>query len=99
MTDLLTDTASRPPLRPHVILIVAGLDTGTGFHFVSHPTLSGADANLWFPLAEGQDLYAAVERVMVMNHAANNVVRMDVIQKGDGHTDYKIVYNPEIRVC
>ncbi|QQN37436.1 hypothetical protein JHW33_23300 (plasmid) [Rahnella aceris] len=44
-------------------------------------------------------LHVAVEQVMVMNHAANNVVRLDVFHKGDRHTDYKVIYNPEIRVC
>jgi hypothetical protein len=84
--------------RTYVMLIVAELDTGTGLHFCSHPTLSGANANLWFPLQEGQDLFAAVERLMVMNHAANNVVRLDVFHAGDRHTDYKVTYNPEVRV-
>jgi len=99
MTDSFCDIECRTSVRPHVMLIVAELDTGTGFHFVSHPTLSGTDANLWFPLTEGQALHVAVEQVMVMNHAANNVVRLDVFHKGDRHTDYKVIYNPEIRVC
>lgn len=83
----------------HVMLIVAELDTGTGLHFCSHPIMSGANANLWFPLQEGQELFAVVEQLLVMNHVAHNVVRLVPFHKGDRHTDYKVVYNPEIRVC
>ncbi|PKE27414.1 hypothetical protein CWS43_27085 [Rahnella sp. AA] len=87
--------------NPHesVMLIVAELDTGTGLHFCSHPVLSGANSNLWFPLPEGQSLHCAVEQLMIMNHVAHNVVRLDVFHKGDQHTDYKVIFNTEIRVC
>jgi len=85
--------------RDHVMLIVAMLDTGMGFHFVSHPTLSGSNSNLWFPMPDGLELLAAVEQVMVMNHAANNVVRLELFHEGDGHADYRVVFNREIRVC
>ena len=83
--------------RPHVVLIVAELDTGLGFHFCAHPTLSGPSSSLWFPLDDEKALHAAVERVMVMNHVAHNVVRIDPIRKGHKHTDYRVVYNAEIR--
>ena len=96
--EAMTQSAGVANSRARVMLIVAELDTGTGLHFCSHPTLSGANANLWFPLQEGQDLFAAVEQLMVMNHAANNVVRLDVFHAGDRHTDYKVTYNPEVRV-
>lgn len=97
MSELISNDVQHP--RDHVMLIVAKLDTGMGFHFVSHPTLSGTNSNLWFPLPDSQELIAAVEQVMVMNHSANNVVRLEPFNKGEGHTDYKVVFNREIRVC
>lgn len=83
--------------RPHVVLIVAELDTGLGFHFCGHPTLSGPNSSLWFPLDDEKMLHATVEKVMVMNHAAHNVVRIDRLSTGHKHADYRVVYNGEIR--
>ena len=85
-------------LRPHVLLIVAELDTGLGFHFCAHSLLSGSNNNLWFPLEDENTLFAMVEKVMVMNHAAHNVTDIERIHSGDQHVDYKVTYNPEVRV-
>jgi hypothetical protein len=97
MTAQETKTGGRQTQRAHVVLIVAELDTGLGFHFCNHPTLSGQNSGLWFPLNDEKTLHAAVEKVMVMNHAAHNVVRIEPLSKGDKHADYCVIYNDEIR--
>lgn len=43
-------------------------------HFCLHEKLSGSDNDLWFPLANGADLFEALESIMCINFAAANVV-------------------------
>lgn len=50
MSNYLHKMAINYPLRNYVVLIVAELDTGLGFHFCNHPVLSGMNNNFWFPL-------------------------------------------------
>ncbi|VDB02837.1 hypothetical protein [Klebsiella pneumoniae] len=36
-------------------------------HFCLHEKLSGSDNDLWFPLANGADLFEALESIMCIN--------------------------------
>ncbi len=45
-------------------------------HFCLHEKLSGSDNDLWFPLANGADLFEALESIMCINFAAANVVSL-----------------------
>ncbi|MEL7631738.1 hypothetical protein AAGW04_22450 [Pectobacterium aroidearum] len=85
--------APETPVRETCTLIVSELDNGVGFHFCSHDLLSGSNSNLWFPLHDKTQLHQEVERVMVMNHLAINVTRLDPVRSTDKSTDYTVTYN------
>ncbi|MEQ9883256.1 hypothetical protein ABRP83_13880 [Pectobacterium brasiliense] len=89
-TDMM---APEKPVRDTCTLIVCELDSGLGFHFCSHELLSGSNSNLWFPLHDKAHLHQEVERVMVMNHLAINVTRLDPLWSSDKSTDYTVTYN------
>ncbi|QQK74054.1 hypothetical protein HG702_22310 (plasmid) [Pectobacterium versatile] len=89
-TDMM---APEKPVRETCTLIVCELDSGLGFHFCSHDLLSGSNSNLWFPLHDKAQLHQEVERVMVMNHQAINVTRLDPVSCTNTSTDYTVTYN------
>lgn len=56
-------------------------------HFCLHEKLSGSDNDLWFPLANGADLFEALESIMCINFAAANVVSLEFLrQNGSAKT-------------
>lgn len=89
-TDMMAPEKS---VRETCTLIVSELDSGVGFHFCSHDLFSGSNSNLWFPLHDKAQLHQEVERVMVMNHQAINVTRLDRLRSTDRSTDYTVTYN------
>nr|WP_228725455.1 hypothetical protein [Klebsiella pneumoniae] len=50
-------------------------------HFCLHEKLSGNDNDLWFPLANGTDLFEALESIMCINFAAANVVSLEFLRQ------------------
>lgn len=65
---------------------------------VPAPTkLQGSDFELWFPLTATFDAdklnFEEVERIMVLNHVANNVVGITKKCSNGNSVDYKVVYN------
>lgn len=79
--------------RDEIIIIVAELDNGKGFHFCMHPLLSGVDSNLWYPLCRDEGLFLSIEKVMVMNHIAKNVVNITPLNKQQNYADYRVIFN------
>ncbi|OFC63638.1 hypothetical protein BBW68_00805 [Candidatus Erwinia dacicola] len=79
MTERLNSTAATLDARAKVTILECALKSGRGFHFCNHPLLSGSNSDLWFPRQEGESLHEAVERVMVMNHQAENVTRLEPV--------------------
>ncbi|WP_387691596.1 hypothetical protein [Photorhabdus sp. RM71S] len=67
-------------------------------HFCVHDKLSGSDSDLWFPLADGADLFEALETIMCLNYAAANVVSLEFLRQNGQCKDYRITYNkPKLR--
>lgn len=93
ITGRLNNTAGTLEARARVIVLECTLGSDRGFHFCDHPVLSGRNSNLWFPRKEGESLHAAVERVMVMNHQAVNVARLDPVSEYPNGGDWSVVYN------
>lgn len=83
-------------VRRKVIILLSELKAGKAFHFVGHALLSGSNSNLWFPLDDEKNLFRAVERVMTMNHLAENVVSIDKIAEYPGGGDWQVTYNAEM---
>lgn len=69
---------------------------GKGIHFCSHPLLSGINGDLWFPVAEGEDWFAAVERVLIMNRLAVNLTALVHLRDCRDFTDWKATYNRKV---
>ncbi|MGE0968589.1 hypothetical protein ACQFN5_00265 (plasmid) [Klebsiella sp. WOUb02] len=76
-------------------VIVTGSETkqGRGVHFCNHPLLSGINSNLWFPLSAEDDWFTGIERILVMNGVAVNVVSITPLNDGRAYTDWKVIYN------
>lgn len=74
-------------------MIEATFDGGRGFHFAGHALLSGSNNDLWFPFTPAAGLFSAIERVLVMNHLAVNVVRLERLNTFPGGADWRVVYN------
>lgn len=81
------------PARGKITIIETRLRAGRALHFCSHPVLSGADSNLWFPLADGESLFQAAERIMVMNHHAVNATRIERLREHDNGADWMLTFN------
>ena len=62
-------------------------------HFCLHEKLSGNDNDLWFPLANGADLFEALESIMCINFAAANVVSLEFLRQNGKCKDYRITHN------
>ncbi|BEO69095.1 hypothetical protein SMQE31_46030 (plasmid) [Serratia marcescens] len=76
-------------------MIVTGCETkqGRGVHFCTDPLLSGINSNLWFPLSAEDDCFTGIERILVMNGAAVNVVSITPLNDGLAYRDWKVIYN------
>lgn len=96
-TEKLDDSNVTEEVRASIV--VTGCITsrgGRGIHFCSHPLLSGVNANLWFPVGEGEDWFAAVERVLIMNGQAENLTALEPLRDCKEYTDWKATYNRKI---
>ncbi|MEQ0006760.1 hypothetical protein ABLU95_11065 [Klebsiella sp. GG_Kp146] len=76
-------------------VIVTGCVTkiGRGIHFCNNELLSGANHNLWFPLNSDDDWFSGIERVLVINGVAENVVKLSPLNDGKDYHDWKVIYN------
>lgn len=83
-------------VRRRITLMHSHFPAGSAVHFAGHSTLSGSDHNLWFPVPDGADLFAWVETIMTLNHAALNITDMSPRLKLDKCTDYDLRYNAVI---
>lgn len=79
--------------RCSIMVICAEQRYGQTVHFCCHPVLSGSNNNLWFSVLDGETWFQAVERIMVMNDQAVNVVRLEPVSSGDRYIDQRVIYN------
>lgn len=93
ITERLNSAAGTLEARASVTVLECALGSGRGFHFCGHPVLSGSNSDLWFPRNEGESLHQAVERVMVMNHQAENVTRLEPVSEHPHGGDWSVEYN------
>jgi hypothetical protein len=79
-------------------LIVTGSETrhGRGIHVCNDRLLSGINSNLWFPLNPTESWFSGIERVLMMNGVAENVVRIDSLRDCAAYHDWKVVYNRKV---
>ena len=77
--------------------IVTGCSTpqGRGVHFCDHPLLSGDNSNLWFPVCSGESWFEAVERILIMNGLAENLVKLTPLREGN-YIDWKATWNRRV---
>lgn len=94
----ITQSAQSQPVRQKVTILLSELKTGKAFHFARHQLLSGINSNLWFPLDDERNLFQAVERVMIMNHLAENVVSINKLADYPGGGDWQVTYNMKVTV-
>lgn len=92
----LQQQAETVTVRSELTVLCAELESGRALHFCGHPVLSGINHDVWFPLAQGEDLFSATERVMVMNHQAVNVTRMEPLAQSARCDDYRVTFNVRI---
>ncbi|PHM37572.1 hypothetical protein Xmau_03788 [Xenorhabdus mauleonii] len=84
--------------RRKITVIVCKLGYSFGIHFCNNPILSGSNSDLWFPLSNEDSIFRGIERIMVMNHIAQNVTSIKEIRKnGKDSFDYEVIYNREVR--
>lgn len=93
----ITQSAQSKPVRQKVTILLSELNPGKAFHFARHPLLSGINSNLWFPLDDERNLFQAVERVMIMNNLAENVVSVNKLADYPGGGDWQVTYNMKVR--
>ncbi|EML8490058.1 hypothetical protein WAB73_003288 [Salmonella enterica subsp. enterica] len=90
------NTPTIVPGRYELTVICTTLESGRALHFCGHPVLSGANHDLWFPLGETDDLFQAIERLMVTNHQAVNVTRVEKLAGFALSEDLRVTYNAPV---
>lgn len=80
--------------------IVTGCVTaqGRGIHFCNHPLLSGDNSNLWFPIGDKESWFMAVERILVINGLAENLVSLTPLRDEPGYMDWRATYNRKVMI-
>ncbi|WP_028715636.1 hypothetical protein [Pantoea ananatis] len=99
--DIVEQLARRTPSEEvRATVTVTGCETkrGRGVHFCGHSLLSGHNANMWFPVAEAESWFEAVERILVMNGLAENLCRLEPLRKGSDYNDWRAIYNRKVRI-
>lgn len=99
--DMLNGCSSAPQVSTSTAIdggrevIVTGCVTkqGRAIHFCNHKLLSGSNNNLWFPVDTVDDWFSGIERVLVMNGLAENVVNLTPLIEGSEYFDWKVKYN------
>lgn len=78
--------------------IVTGSMTPQGrcVHFCDHPLLSGVNDNLWFPVGHNESWFEAVERILILNGLAENLVNLSPLREGGGYSDWKATWNRRV---
>lgn len=87
--------------RKVLTAMVAGVSGQLALHFCSthlrgtHDTKEGiVGREVWFPLpTNGYDLFDEIERILIINKVAHNVVSLERTQVYPACTDYKVTYN------
>lgn len=83
-------------VRSELTVLCSALDGGRALHFCGHPVLSGVNHDVWFPLAQDDDIFQVIERVMVMNHQAVNVTRVEPLTQSARCDDYRVTFNVRV---
>lgn len=96
ITEQLARSAVTRELRGAVVATGCVTAQGRGVHFCNDPLLSGINCNLWFPVGDGEEWFAAIERILVMNGVAENLVRLDPLQDCREYTDWNVIYNRKV---
>ena len=80
-------------MRMKTTILFSILDNNQrAIHFTQQP-LAGSNQNIWFPIGD-QDIFEAVENIMVMNHQAVNVTSVDLVRSYSNlSADYSVSYN------
>ena len=84
------------PGRNALTVICIAQENGRALHFCGHPVLSGENYDLWFPPGEADDLFQAIERLMVTNHLAVNVTRVEKLAGFARCEDLRVTYNAPV---
>ena len=82
--------------RNTVIVTTCATSQGKGAHFCNHALLSGINCNLWFPVAEDESSFQAVERILIMNGLAENLIRLEPLSEWVEHSDWQAIFNAKI---
>lgn len=91
-----SSAANSDAIRGEVIVTGCETKQGRGVHFCNEPLLSGINSNLWFPLSAGDDWFTGIERILVMNGVAENVVSLTPLNDGLAYRDWRVRYNRRI---
>lgn len=79
------------PNRKSVFVIMSRIKNVNSIHFTD-TILSGANSDIWFPVSE-TDYFNFIEKLLVINNIAHNVVRIDTKLVGDTFIDLEVTYN------
>ncbi|OIX90674.1 MULTISPECIES: hypothetical protein [Pantoea] len=82
--------------RNAVVVTTCATSQGKGIHFCNHALLSGINCNLWFPVAEEESWFQAVERILIMNGLAENLVRLEPLSEWVEYSDWRAIFNVKI---
>lgn len=93
MPQMLQQHAETVMARRELTVICAELNSGRALHFCDHPVLSCVNHDVWFPIGQTENLFQAIERVMVTNHQAVNVTRTEVLSRTERSEDHRVTFN------
>ncbi|SFF37471.1 hypothetical protein SAMN03159428_04882 [Kosakonia radicincitans] len=96
VAEKLARNAMTETVRASVVVTGCMTKQGRGIHFCSHPLLSGINSNLWIPIGDNEDWFAAVERVLIMNGLAENLTDLAPLRDCEEYTDWKATYNRKV---
>ncbi|MGE4501105.1 MAG: hypothetical protein AB7C96_12215 [Hydrogenovibrio sp.] len=87
-------------MRDKSVLIAMELNGQLCIHFCDYG-LSGLNMvkgevtgrEIWFPIMERSNLFLEVERILVANKVAHNLVALDILRKCGESIDYRFEFN------
>ncbi|MCF6256188.1 MAG: hypothetical protein L3K25_07785 [Gammaproteobacteria bacterium] len=86
------DNPSFSDARKRTVIILSMIKGQRSVHFTEQP-LAGQDNNVWFPIGN-EDLFRAIENIMVVNNQACNLTVVTRIRDiSDTCHDYEVIYN------
>ena len=81
-------------MRKKMVVLVSRIDGKRAVHFTKQP-LAGSDNNTWFPIYN-EDLFRAIENILVTNRQAINVTCITQIRETTtDNYDYEVLYNTD----